>query len=139
MPRVTATVTLALERERCYEYLQASIREERFLRAYSALHPPLEYSGEVMALEAGRRIQIREAGIDTLTHLRMPGWEITFSLTRVGAAETAVEIAVAYGWLIGLLGFTTARGQAKNEILGWVRALLAFERGSAAGPPRTEW
>jgi hypothetical protein len=130
MARVTGAVTLNLPADRCYAYLRDSVRDERFLEAYAELRAPLKYSGDVTAIEHGRRVTISEDGYDTLTNLRLNGWAVTFTLTRLDELRTRVQISVEYGLMLAVLGLTTMRAQAENEILSWIRALLALERGA---------
>src|SRR5262249_37508404 len=75
-----------------------------------------------------------EDGYDTLTNLRLNGWAVTFTLTRLDELRTRVGISVEYGLMLAVLGLTTMRAQAENEILSWIRALLALERGAGATP-----
>src|SRR5262249_46220911 len=134
MPRVACTLMVHLPLERCYRYVQTSLREPRFLKAYTDLRSPLEYSGEVTALELGRRITITEFVYATLTRIRVNGWEAPFTFTPMEETRTAIKIAVEYGVMLALLGFTTMRAQAENEILSWVRSFLALEQGAGQAP-----
>jgi hypothetical protein len=134
MARVTGAVTLNMPTDRCYAYLRDSVRDDRFLQAYAELRAPLKYSGDVTAVEHGRRVTISEDGYDTLTNLRLNGWAVTFTLTRLDELRTRVQISVEYGLMLAVLGLTTMRAQAENEILSWIRALLALERGAGHAP-----
>jgi hypothetical protein len=132
MPRVSASVTVRVPISVCYGCVHGSVREERYLSAYSRLRNGKRYSGQIVESQPPRRIVIEERAQDPLTGASFQGWTILYGFSDVGAGVTEVEVSVEYGAGLALLGFGTMGPQAQNEVLNRISALLALEHGIRA-------
>lgn len=133
MKRIAASVAVALPADLCYRVAEQSYADERWQSAYATLRPGKRYSGHVTAREPGRRLVIEVGSIDGPTGTQMPtfGYRITYRFSPEGQ-RTRVEIAVEYELLLAVAGLGTMEGQAANEILHRLAAIVALEAGYEA-------
>jgi major membrane immunogen (membrane-anchored lipoprotein) len=136
MKHIAASVTVAVPADLCYRAAERSYDDERWQGAYATLRPGKRYSGHVTAREPGRRLEITVGSIDGPSGAQMPtfGYRVTYRFSPEGE-RTRVEIAVEYETLLAVAGMGTMEGQAANEILHRLAAIVALEVGqeSAVG------
>ncbi|MEJ7809293.1 MAG: SRPBCC family protein [Gemmatimonadaceae bacterium] len=134
MKRISASMTVAVPAELCFAVCRDSHTDERWRDAYRALRPGREYSGRVVASDAGQRLVITVAALDSTTGAQVPalGYHITYDFAAAGEGRTRVEISIEYEMLAAMAGMGTFQGQAENEILHRAAALVALEAGYTA-------
>ena len=132
MPRISASIEVAVPAATCIHAVQQTMSDDRLLTAYRELRPGKEYAGFVTALVPDRRMVIAFAGLEPASNRRShaTGWTVTYdfapSATGIG---TRVEISVEYGTLTALAGAGLVRPQAENEIVHRLAALRMLEVG----------
>jgi hypothetical protein len=133
MKRIAASVTVALPADLCYRVAEQSYADERWRTAYASLRPGKVYSGHVTARDPGRRLVIEVGTIDNITGTQMPtfGYRIAYNFFPEGQ-RTRVEIEVEYELLLAVAGMGTMEGQATNEVLHRLAAMVALEAGYEA-------
>jgi len=133
MKRIAASVTVALPADLCFRVAEQSYADERWRAAYAALRPGRSYSGHVTARDPGRRLVIEVGSIDGMTGTQRTtsSYRITYTFSPEGQ-RTRVEIAVEYEMLLAVAGLGTMEGQATNEILHRLAAIVALEAGYEA-------
>jgi hypothetical protein len=138
MKHIAASVSVAVPAEVCYRVAEHSYDDERWHAAYASLRPDKRYSGHVSAREPGRRLELTVGSIDGPTGAQMPtfGYRVTYSFAPDGE-RTRVEVAVDYEMLLAVAGMGTMEGQATNEVLHRLAAMVALEAGyeAALGAP----
>ena len=127
MGKTYASIEINVGPETCYAYVRDSVDNPKFTAVYRMLDDGREYSGKIVEESANRRIVIEEAGIDTLTRIRLKGWTVTYDLEEAAPGRTRVGLSVEYGMRLALMGFTSMKDQSTNEVLSRVNALLALE------------
>jgi carbon monoxide dehydrogenase subunit G len=132
MPRASASVRVHVPISVCHGWVHGSVREERYLSAYSHVRGGKQYSGQVVESQPPQRVVIAERGYDPLSGHSSQGWAITYRFSEAGAGVTEVEVSVEYGMGLALLGLGTMGAQAQNEVLNRISALLALEHGTRA-------
>ena len=142
MKKVSGAISVRVPSAECFDYVHRSVSDDRLLAAYAALRGSSPYSGRVV--EAGRphRLRIVENTVDSLMEKQgvfSTGWTISYSFAPRGADSTFVEIAVEYDLVTAALGLSTTEGQARNEILHRINALLALEAGRHAQHAAVSW
>jgi hypothetical protein len=133
MKRIAASVTVALPADLCYRVAEQSYADERWRAAYASLRPGRSYSGHVTTRDPGRRLVIEIGTIDGMTGTQVPaaGYRITYTFSPDGQ-RTRVEIAVEYEMLLAVTALGMMEGQATNEVLHRLAAMVALEAGYEA-------
>ena len=133
MKRIAAGITVALPADLCYRVAEQSYADERWKAAYASLRPGRSYSGHVTARDPGRRLVIEVGSVDGVTGAQMPtfGYRIAYNFFPEGL-RTRVEIEVEYEMLLAVAGLGTMEGQATNEVLHRLAAMVALEAGYEA-------
>ena len=133
MKRVAASVTVALPPELCYRVAEQSYADERWQAAYTSLRPGRTYSGRVTARSPGRRLVVDVGSVEGLTGTQRPtfGYRVAYNFSPDGQ-RTRVEVEVEYEILLAMAGMGTMEGQATNEVLHRLAAMVALEAGYAA-------
>ena len=133
MKRIAASVAVALPAELCYRVAEQSYADERWRSAYATLRPGRSYSGRVAERDPGRRLVVEVGSIDGPSGTQMPtfGYRVTYRFSPEGQ-RTRVEVAVEYEMLLAVAGLGTMEGQASNEILHRLAAMVALESGYEA-------
>ena len=133
MKRIAASVTVALPADLCYRVAEQPYADERWRAAYASLRPGRTYSGHVTARDPGRRLVIEVGSIEGLTGTQYStfGYRITYTFSPEGQ-RTRVEVAVEYEMLLAMAGMGTMEGQATNEVLHRLAAMVTLEAGYEA-------
>ncbi|WP_018971181.1 hypothetical protein [Rubritalea marina] len=127
MGKVNVQIEIQAPITACYTYVKESVIAPRYLSIYRELHHGKHYSGKIVQDHALQHLVITEQGYDSMSKLRHKGWTISYAFEALGENSTKVEVTVAYGWFLALMGMTTTKIQAINEMMGRVSALLALE------------
>ncbi len=134
MKTLSASVEITVPRELVYSYVKNSVSDPRFLEAYASLRAPTQFSGKLVLDEPFSTLTIDMSNIDSITGRRgRLGWQIQYNFDNTDNGKTFITVSITYGLLMAIAGFTTVEGQAQNEILSRIHALLALE-----GAPRLE-
>lgn len=135
MPALSVELPVRLPAAQCQAFVRAAEADPAVQQAYTKLRGG-ETSPSTIETDEPGRLDLFEPIYDpgTKTHGggRL-GWTITYTFRDAEPGTSVVVIELAYNHRTALLGFGLMKAQAQNELMHRIRALIAYERGTADG------